>query len=249
MFFFKTLDGTDLYMGRDKHENEDLIKYAWPEDVWFHVDNLSSAHVYARIALPAPASASAPPAPFPVISLDNLSEVAIRDCAQLVKANSIEGSKKSSVVVIYTLASNLRKDGSMAVGQVGFKNERLVRRFNVGEKDRDTLVRLAKTQLEIAAPDLAGERERRDAKERAAAKAATKAKAEAGRAQAEAFRADKEARSYDRLSLSSGDAKAAAAAEKKRMDDIAAAALQGAAGEDESVAKMKAVRAIEDDFM
>ena len=37
MFTFTAADGTVLYMGRDKHENEDLIKYAWPEDFWFHV--------------------------------------------------------------------------------------------------------------------------------------------------------------------------------------------------------------------
>ena len=29
--------------------DEDLIKYAWPEDVWFHVDKLSSAHVYVEM--------------------------------------------------------------------------------------------------------------------------------------------------------------------------------------------------------
>ena len=53
-----------IYMGRDKFENEELIKYGWPEDVWFavsrvpiaverrrfHVDDLSSAHVYLRLA-------------------------------------------------------------------------------------------------------------------------------------------------------------------------------------------------------
>ena len=31
---------TVLFMGRDKHENEDLIKHGWPEDVWFHVDKV-----------------------------------------------------------------------------------------------------------------------------------------------------------------------------------------------------------------
>lgn len=30
-----------LYMGRDKVENEDLIKYALVQDLWFHVDKLS----------------------------------------------------------------------------------------------------------------------------------------------------------------------------------------------------------------
>jgi len=36
-------------MGRDKIENEDLIKFGWQQDVWFHVSNLSSAHVYLRM--------------------------------------------------------------------------------------------------------------------------------------------------------------------------------------------------------
>lgn len=46
---FTAEGGAVLYMGKDKFENEDLIKYAWPEDVWFHVDKESSAHVYIRL--------------------------------------------------------------------------------------------------------------------------------------------------------------------------------------------------------
>ncbi|XP_015773056.1 PREDICTED: coiled-coil domain-containing protein 25-like [Acropora digitifera] len=38
-----------IFMGADKHENEDLIKWGFPEDVWFHVDKMSSAHVYIRL--------------------------------------------------------------------------------------------------------------------------------------------------------------------------------------------------------
>lgn len=38
-----------IYMGKDKYENEDLIRYGLDQDVWFHVDNLSSAHVYLRL--------------------------------------------------------------------------------------------------------------------------------------------------------------------------------------------------------
>ena len=39
-----------IYMGKDKFENEDLMKYAWPDtDIWFHVADLSSAHVYLRL--------------------------------------------------------------------------------------------------------------------------------------------------------------------------------------------------------
>lgn len=49
------------------------------------------------------------------------------DCAQLTKANSIEGNKKDNVTIVYTPWANLKKDGSMAVGQVGFKDQRKVR--------------------------------------------------------------------------------------------------------------------------
>ena len=64
-------------MGKDKYENEDLIKYGWPEDLWFHVDNYSSAHVYLRLK--------------PGDTMDNIPEQVLEDCCQLVKANSIEG--------------------------------------------------------------------------------------------------------------------------------------------------------------
>ena len=41
-----------IYMGKDKFENEELIKYALPHDIWFHVDEMSSAHVYLRMKEP-----------------------------------------------------------------------------------------------------------------------------------------------------------------------------------------------------
>lgn len=57
--------------------DEELIKYGWDEDVWFHVDNLSSAHIYVRL----PEGET----------WDKISEPLLIDCAQLTKANSIEG--------------------------------------------------------------------------------------------------------------------------------------------------------------
>jgi len=57
--------------------DEDLIKYAWPQDVWFHVDKLSSAHVYLRMP--------------EEMQWDGIPQAILTDCAQLVKANSIEG--------------------------------------------------------------------------------------------------------------------------------------------------------------
>ena len=75
-------------MGADKFENEDLIQYGLPEDIWFHVDDMSSAHVYLRLNKNE--------------KLEDISPDIVRKCAQLVKANSIEGCKLREVTVIYT---------------------------------------------------------------------------------------------------------------------------------------------------
>lgn len=61
-------------MGKDKHENEDLIKYGLPEDVWFHVSALSSAHVYLRQK--------------PGEKLDDISPQLLLECAALVKVRN-----------------------------------------------------------------------------------------------------------------------------------------------------------------
>ncbi|KAJ4410894.1 hypothetical protein N0V91_001823 [Didymella pomorum] len=135
-----------IYVGKDKVENEELIKYGWDEDVWFHVDNLSSAHIYVRL----PEGET----------WDKISEPLLNDCAQLTKANSIEGNKKDNITVIYTPWSNLKKDGSMAVGQVGFKNNKLVKRIHVEARENPIVNRLNKTKVEKF-PDLREEKETR----------------------------------------------------------------------------------------
>lgn len=89
VFYFKSRCGEyTLYMGKDKYENEDLIKYGLPEDVWFHVDDLSSAHVYLRMK--------------PGMTLDDIPDDLLLDCASLVKANSIQGCKVSDSDVVYS---------------------------------------------------------------------------------------------------------------------------------------------------
>jgi NFACT protein RNA binding domain len=55
-----------------------LVLVAW----LFHVDDLSSAHVYLRMK--------------PNMTLDDISEDLLLDCASMVKANSIAGCKVSS---------------------------------------------------------------------------------------------------------------------------------------------------------
>jgi len=142
-------------MGKDKYENESLIKYGWPEDIWFHVDNLSSAHVYVRLQRG------------PVRKkfretgkLDHIPEL-LEDCCQLVKANSIEGCKKTEVDVVYTEWENLRKGPGMADGQVGFHDQKKVIKVRKVPKLKDIVKRLDKTRTE-AHPDLQKERQDRD---------------------------------------------------------------------------------------
>ena len=70
------------------------------------------------------------------------------DLVQLTKANSIEGNKKDNITVIYTPWSNLKKDGSMAVGQVSFKDQRLVKKVLVPQRENAIINRLNKTKVE-----------------------------------------------------------------------------------------------------
>ncbi|APA16077.1 hypothetical protein sscle_16g108470 [Sclerotinia sclerotiorum 1980 UF-70] len=133
-----------IYAGKDKFENEDLIKHGLEEDVWFHVDKLSSAHIYLRLNEGE--------------SWETIPEELLMDCAQLTKANSIEGNKKDNITIIYTPWSNLKKDGSMAVGQVSFKNQKTVKRIMVTARENPIVNRLNKTKVEKF-PDLAMEKE------------------------------------------------------------------------------------------
>ncbi|KAF3217848.1 hypothetical protein TWF106_007811 [Orbilia oligospora] len=113
MVFYFTSNVVDppayIYVGKDKVENEELIKHGWDEDVWFHADKLSSAHIYLRLS---------------------------------------EGNKKDNVAIIYTPWSNLRKDGSMAVGQVSFKDPKRVKRVTVVQRQNPIVNRLNKTKRE-----------------------------------------------------------------------------------------------------
>ncbi|GFY38988.1 coiled-coil domain-containing protein 25 [Trichonephila inaurata madagascariensis] len=140
-----------IYMGLDKFENETLIKYGFPEDIWFHVDDMSSAHVYLRLEKNK--------------TIDDISPELLQDCAQLVKANSIQGSKKNNIQVVYTEWSNLKKTNDMVVGQVAFHNSKKVRTIKVEKKLNDVLNRLNKTKVERF-PCLQSEREERDRLER-----------------------------------------------------------------------------------
>ncbi|XP_023014156.1 coiled-coil domain-containing protein 25 [Leptinotarsa decemlineata] len=142
---------TLLFMGFDKNENEDLIKWGWPEDVWFHVDKVSSAHVYLRLKQGQ--------------TIDDIPSAVLEDAAQLVKANSIMGNKMNDVDIVYTMWANLKKTPGMEVGQVGFHKEKEVRKIRVAKRINEIVNRLNKTKREEN-PDFRAEREKRDRLER-----------------------------------------------------------------------------------
>lgn len=100
----------------------------------FHVDDLSSAHVYLRLPKG--------------MTIHNIPANALEDCCQLVKQNSIAGCKLPSVSIVYTPWSNLKKTPGMEVGQVGFKDESLVLKYKVQKKLPAVVNRLMKTKEE-----------------------------------------------------------------------------------------------------
>ena len=70
----------------------------------FHVDKLSSAHVYLRLPRGK--------------TLDDIPEDVLEECCQLVKQNSIQGCKENNIDIVYTKWGNLKKTSDMVVGQV-----------------------------------------------------------------------------------------------------------------------------------
>jgi hypothetical protein len=131
-------------MGKDKYENEELLKWAFNIDIWFHVESLSSAHVYLRLP--------------EGVSIDKIPPDVLNECFQLVKDNSKEGRKKEKVSICYTPWENLLKRSDMDVGEVGYKNESLVKVVNGIEKDNEILKVLKKT-MEEKTIDLEAEKE------------------------------------------------------------------------------------------
>ncbi|CAN6992377.1 unnamed protein product [Brassica oleracea var. botrytis] len=157
VFYFKARpDAGDytIFMGLDKFENEELIKYGFPEDVcWFdRICRVCLLHTFLRLHRGQ--------------GFDDISEGVLEDCAHLVKANSIQGNKVNNVDVVYNSWSNLKKTASMDAGQVGFHNSKMVRTIRVEKRVNEIVNRLNKTKVERT-PDLRAEREAVNAAERA----------------------------------------------------------------------------------
>ncbi|ELU36404.1 cytoplasmic protein [Rhizoctonia solani AG-1 IA] len=195
-----------IYMGKDKEESnsldEDLIRYGWPQDVWFHVDKLSSAHVYLRL-------------PETIESWEKIPQDLLVDCAQLVKANSIEGNKKDNITIIYTPWDNLKVWAlQMNFARVCRSNEAsspltfelssgLIRVVHVPERVNAIVNRLNKTKV-VREVDHEQEKVDRIKAESAKRKAAALEKKKVDAELARQREADKAARSYDNLFTNTG---------------------------------------------
>lgn len=140
-----------VYMGKDKLENDPLIKKSHPKNLWFHVDKHSSAHLYLQL------DAEQQNTKFEELQLP---EQLLMQLGQLTKANSIRANKLNNIVVIYTPVDNLRTDGLMDTGTVTFVNPQKIKRIHVAKKDNAVVNRLTKTRTDVLTETFVAEQEK-----------------------------------------------------------------------------------------
>mmetsp|Transcript_18377 Transcript_18377/g.22596 ORF Transcript_18377/g.22596 Transcript_18377/m.22596 type:complete len:235 (-) Transcript_18377:145-849(-) len=137
-YFFKSSDPNfTIYMGIDAEENDLLAKYGWPEDIFFHADKISSAHVYLR-------------------TKDNIDhdifksiknwddfydkllipKIVIKECLQLCKYNSIQGCKQETCKIFLTPWTNISKIIGTDAGTIHVKKDKLKLIFDVKKKNK-----------------------------------------------------------------------------------------------------------------
>ncbi|CAD7925736.1 unnamed protein product [Amoebophrya sp. A25] len=221
LFFTSQFDPSwVVYCGVDKFENEKLLQNGFPEDLWFHVNDLSSAHVYLRIPTGKwrkLLDICYPPHGIPGKGPEGLSRLTeedyrkvipqeiIDEMCTLVKGNSIAGSKQSEVDVVWTPFANLRKDQqTMDTGTVGFVNEKqcfFVRRCPT---NRDLLKKLEKSKKDVDV-DLAAKLDERLKAEISYRKQKVASAKQAEKAQEKERAREREMKSYDNLHMRMGD--------------------------------------------
>ncbi|XP_032815265.1 coiled-coil domain-containing protein 25 isoform X2 [Petromyzon marinus] len=130
--------------------------------------------------------------------MDDIPTEVLIDCAQLVKANSIQGNKMNNIAVVYTPWGNLKKTADMDVGQVGFHKQKEVRTVTVEKRVNEIMNRLNRTRDERL-PDLASEREDRDREERGEKKAQLQEQKRNEKEETRRKREQEELRSYSAL--------------------------------------------------
>ncbi|KAH3900969.1 Jlp2p SCDLUD_002432 [Saccharomycodes ludwigii] len=127
-----------LITGKDKFENDLLIKYGYRESnmIWFHADKYSSGHIYLKLHDKDK-------------GIDDIPKDVLLDVLQLCKSSSIHGNKLPECRIIYTPWYNLKKSGTMNPGEVSFKSTRFVQRIMCYQRNQKILNRLQKTRVEV----------------------------------------------------------------------------------------------------
>lgn len=95
-----------IYVGKNNKQNDQIVKLARDEDLWFHVHNCAGSHVLLRVEA----------------GLKVTNDV-LFECAKLAKQYS-SAKDSSKVGVIYTQAKNLKKPPAAPLGYVTYKNEK-----------------------------------------------------------------------------------------------------------------------------
>lgn len=99
----------------------------------------------------------------------------VRFVREIPQAKEHIGNKLNDITIIYTPWSNLHKNGSMAVGQVGFKDQKKVKRTYVKTKENKIVNRLNRKRVERF-PDLRQEKADREKELRKKDRAAQQAR-------------------------------------------------------------------------
>jgi predicted ribosome quality control (RQC) complex YloA/Tae2 family protein len=103
-------DGWLIYVGRNRHENDQLIRrVAQPRDVWLHILGHSGAHVLIKV----PSGKDAPP-------LTTIKEGAY------VAARFSKMASGAKVRVVYTEIRFVRRTGNGKSGMVKYENEKTI---------------------------------------------------------------------------------------------------------------------------
>ena len=103
---YRAVDGTDIYVGRNSLQNEQLLRAAQGSDLWLHAKDMPGSHVIVHLK----GKSVSPPA----------LELAARLAAVYSKGAGVQ------VPVNYTLRKHVKKPGGAPAGFVIFTNEKLL---------------------------------------------------------------------------------------------------------------------------
>ena len=103
-----TIDGFTVYIGKNNIQNDYIsLKFANPNDVWFHAQKLHGSHVLLRNA--------------ENLDIDEIPENVLFNCARLAKENS-KAANSLNVSIDYCLAKFVKKASGAKPGIVIYNN-------------------------------------------------------------------------------------------------------------------------------